>query len=226
MQVFGRPDGSCNHIVAFDRETGEVLETPGGQGFASGSSWSRGQAWVIYGFTLSYLHTGKQAYLDTAKRVANYFISQNTDTFIPRCDFRQPPEPCILDDAAGTIAATVFLVLASQLPEAEQESYVRTALKMLMAMEKAHINWSLDNPALLTHCTSAYHDLKGRHITMDYADYYFIEAVNMLRGQDRLFWYPDSLRYGCVQIQFIWTPSFCLTFWNIQLTQTGNKNDN
>lgn len=192
MTAFVRPDGSCNHIVSFDPETGDVLETPGGQGYESGSSWSRGQAWALYGFTLSYMCTGKQAYLDTAKRVANYFISQVTDDYIPRCDFRQPEEPVIKDNAAGAIAAAGLLVLCQQLPDVEAGSYYDAAVKLLRAMESDSINWELDCPALLTKCTSAYHDMAGRHITMDYADYYFIEAIQMLRGQKMLFWRPGK----------------------------------
>ncbi|MGN0764098.1 MAG: glycoside hydrolase family 88 protein [Aristaeellaceae bacterium] len=192
MDVFVRPDGSCNHIIIFDAETGEVLDNPGGQGYASGSSWSRGQAWALYGFTLSYLHTGKQEYLDTAKRVANYFISQITDDYIPRCDFRQPAEPVLKDDTAGTVAAAGLLVLAQQLPELEAVTYYDVAVKMLRAMEKEDINWELNDPALLQRCTSAYHDIPGRHMTMNYADYYFVEAINMLRGQKMLFWYPNK----------------------------------
>ena len=192
MQVFVRPDGSCNHIIIFDAETGEVLDNPGGQGYESGSSWSRGQAWALYGFTLSYLHTGKQAYLDAAKRVANYFISQITDDYIPRCDFRQPAEPVLKDDTAGTVAAAGLLVLAQQLPELEAVTYYDVAVKMLRAMEKEDINWELNDPALLQRCTSAYHDIPGRHMTMNYADYYFVEAINMLRGQKMLVWYPNK----------------------------------
>ena len=191
MQVFVRPDGSCNHIIIFDAETGEVLDNPAGQGYASGSSWSRGQAWALYGFTLSYLHTGKKEYLDTAKRVANYFISQITDDYIPRCDFRQPAEPVLKDNTAGAVAAAGLLVLSRQLPELEAVTYYDVAVKMLRAMEKEDINWELNDPALLQRCTSAYHDIPGRHMTMNYADYYFVEAINMLRGQKMLFWYPN-----------------------------------
>ena len=191
MDVFVRPDGSCNHIIIFDAETGEVLDNPGGQGYESGSSWSRGQAWALYGFTLSYLHTGKQEYLDTAKRVANYFISQITDDYIPRCDFRQPAEPVLKDDTAGAVAAAGLLVLAQQLPELEAVTYYDVAVKMLRAMEREDINWELNDPALLQRCTAAYHDIPCRHITMNYADYYFVEAIHMLRGQKMLFWYPN-----------------------------------
>ena len=191
MDVFVRPDGSCNHIIIFDAETGEVLDNPGGQGYTSGSSWSRGQAWALYGFTLSYLHTGRQAYLDTAKRVANYFISQITDDYIPRCDFRQPAEPVLKDNTAGAVAAAGLLVLSRQLPELEAVTYYDVAVKMLRAMEREDINWELNDPALLQRCTAAYHDIPGRHITMNYADYFFVEAIHMLRGQKMLFWYPN-----------------------------------
>lgn len=191
MDVFVRPDGSCNHIIIFDAETGEVLDNPGGQGYESGSSWSRGQAWALYGFTLSYLHTGRQAYLDTAKRVANYFISQITDDYIPRCDFRQPAEPVLKDNTAGVVAAAGLLVLSRQLPELEAVTYYDVAVKMLRAMEREDINWELNDPALLQRCTAAYHDIPGRHITMNYADYFFVEAIHMLRGQKMLFWYPN-----------------------------------
>ena len=191
MDVFVRPDGSCNHIIIFDAETGEVLDNPGGQGYESGSSWSRGQAWALYGFTLSYLHTGRQAYLDTAKRVANYFISQITDDYIPRCDFRQPAEPVLKDNTAGAVAAAGLLVLSRQLPELEAVTYYDVAVKMLRAMEREDINWELNDPALLQRCTAAYHDIPGRHITKNYADYFFVEAIHMLRGQKMLFWYPN-----------------------------------
>ena len=66
MRAFVRGDGSVNHIVGFDPETGEKVTSYGGQGYGTGSSWTRGQSWGLYGFTLSYLHTKDEAYLDTA----------------------------------------------------------------------------------------------------------------------------------------------------------------
>lgn len=190
LRTFLRADGSSNHIVIFDPETGDVLDNPAGQGSHSGSSWSRGQAWALYGFTLSYLHTGKQAYLDAAKRSANYFISQITDDYIPRCDFRQPNEPVLKDNAAGNIAACGLLELCQLVPESEALPYYQAALKILKAQEAHCANWTEDDPAIFTQCTTAYHDLQGRHITMHYADYFFIEAIGKLRGEKLLLWYP------------------------------------
>ena len=191
MKAFVRPDGSCNHIVIFDPETGAFLDNPGGQGFESGSSWSRGQSWALYGFTLSYQQTGKQDYLDTAKRVANYFISQIAHDPVPRCDFRQPLEPDIRDNAAGNIAACGLMTLARCVPECEAGPYFDAAVRILTTQEANCADWEEDDPAIFQRCTSAYHDLPGRHITMNYGDYFFIEAINMLRGDRLSFWQPD-----------------------------------
>lgn len=109
MNQIVRPDGSVNHIGVFDPTNGELIETPAGQGYASGSSWSRGQAWAIYGFALSYLHTGKTDYLETAKKVAHYFISEVAKTdWIPVVDFRAPQEPVMIDTSAGMCCLRPF----------------------------------------------------------------------------------------------------------------------
>lgn len=194
MRDFVRPDGSCNHIVIYNPETGEMLDNPAGQGYASGSSWSRGQAWALYGFTLSYMYTGKQAYLDTAKRVAHYFIANTLEDDLPRCDFRQPKDPDLKDDAGAACAISGLLELCKLVPECEASLYYNAAVRMLRAMEREHANWTESDPALLTHCTSAYHDIPGRHMTMVYADFFFIEAIGKLRGEKRLAWMP--LRRG------------------------------
>ena len=81
---FIRGDGSANHIVEFDLETGEMVKSYGGQGCGEGSSWTRGQSWALYGFALSYLHTKDSSFLDTAERVANYFLANIPESgFIP-----------------------------------------------------------------------------------------------------------------------------------------------
>ena len=192
MKYFVRPDGSVNHMVSFDPVTGEYLDNPYGQGYESGSSWSRGQAWALYGFVLSYLMTGKQEHLDTAVRVANYFIAcvQETD-WIPACDFRAPLSGEIVDNAAGSIAACGLLELAKCLPEYQQKTYVSAACKMLMAMDETCADWTEAQPAILTKCSVAYH-ADVHHVTMNYADYFFVEAINKLLGCPMLFWKPDA----------------------------------
>ena len=124
--------------------------------------------------------------------MAHYFISNVMDDYIPRCDFRQPEEPEIKDNAAGGVAICGLLELCKLLPQKEGAIYYDAAVKMLRAMAEHCINWEEDDPGMCTMCTTAYHDAKGHHITMNYADYYFVEAITKLRGQRMLFWQPHK----------------------------------
>jgi hypothetical protein len=45
--------GSTWHVVDYNSTTGLVIEKRTSQGFSDNSTWSRGQAWGIYGFANS-----------------------------------------------------------------------------------------------------------------------------------------------------------------------------
>ena len=49
-----REDGSAYHILVYNENTGEIVETRSGQGESTSSAWARGQAWGLYGFTMMY----------------------------------------------------------------------------------------------------------------------------------------------------------------------------
>ena len=186
-----REDGSVNHIVSHDVETGETIETFAGQGYAVGSTWSRGAAWALYGFILSYIHTKKPEYLDTAKKVAHYFISNLlADGWLPLVDFRAPEEPKRYDSTAGAIAACGLIEIAKNVPENEQKIYLGAAINVLHAMEKTFCNWEENEDSVLQMGTEMYHSVngKGDHIPIIYGDYFFTEAILKLRGEEFLPW--------------------------------------
>ncbi|MBQ8092026.1 MAG: glycoside hydrolase family 88 protein [Clostridia bacterium] len=184
MRHFVREDGSCNHIVVFDPETLKVLDTPAGQGYAPGSAWSRGQAWAVYGFTLSYLHTDNEAYLAVAKKTASYFIDQVKEDLLPKCDFRQPAEDELRDACAGAVAASGLLELARCTGEKE---WLDAGVNLLRALDERTADWTDASPAILTQCTGAYHG-NDHNIAMIYADFFFAEALLKLNGDSFLFW--------------------------------------
>lgn len=183
MQHFVREDGSCNHIVIFDPETMDVLDKPGGQGHGPGSSWSRGQSWAMYGFMISYRYTGKQEYLETAKKVSDYFLSCVGEDGIPDSDFRAPKEDIRKDNVAGAIAACALIDLSRELKD---DHYLQEALRLLRAMEQTDADWSQDCPAIFRRCRAAWNS--ADHQTMQYGDYFFIEAINKLRGETYQMW--------------------------------------
>ena len=187
MASFIRPDGSTNHIVEFDPETGEKVCTYGGQGYENGSSWTRGQAWALYGFVLSYIHTGKQEYLDTAKRVAHSFLANIPDSGLILVDFRQPAEPYWEDSTAAAIASCGLIEIAGCCKEYEKGIYQNAALKMLKALEQERSLWGTECDCIIQNCTAAYHD-RHHEFNIIYGDYFFIEAVFKLKGSGLFLW--------------------------------------
>ena len=187
MDGFFREDGSCCHIVEFDPSTGRRVRSHRGQGYAHGSAWSRGQAWAIYGFALSAMHTGETRYLEAARRAADYFIARIPENGLIPADFCQPDEPNWEDSAAAAIAACGLLSIAEQSGGQSGELYLSCALKLLGALYRKRCNWEMNCDCILENCTAAYH-ADEHHIHMIYGDYYFIEAVFRLCRTTRSLW--------------------------------------
>ena len=182
-----RPDGSVIHIINYDIVTGEALESLAGQGYEEGSSWTRGQAWAIYGFALSYLHTKEQRYLDAAKKVSHYFLSAVADyDYIPPIDFRSPKEPLLIDTTAGAIAACGLLEIAKHVQKYEKEMYLIGALKILKALTDKQCDFTEHTDSILQNGSEAYHGKK--HLSIIYGDYYYMEAMFRLSGLDIEMW--------------------------------------
>ena len=190
-----RDDGSVKHIVEHNRDTGDEVCSYGGQGIAVGSSWSRGQAWGLYGFTISYIHTGEERYLNAAKQIANYFIANCCDDWLPRVDFRAPAEPVYYDSTAGACAACGLIELAKRLPENEGGMYMNAAVNILKALWKNFANLDPDTDDMIGMGTGRY-PVPGRftesqanvHVSIIYGDYFFTEAILKLLGSEFFSW--------------------------------------
>ena len=185
-----RADGSCNHIAILSPQTGDCIETPAGQGFASGSSWSRGQSWGLYGFALAYRHTGEHKFLDAAKKIAHYAIANFAQNdWLPLADFRSPLEPVIYDSTAAMISASGLLEIAGHVDEHEKNLYNGAACKLLKNTEKAFADWNTDTDGIIGKGTAAYHGKpEDTEVPIIYGDYFFTEAVLRLLEKDFLIW--------------------------------------
>jgi unsaturated chondroitin disaccharide hydrolase len=185
-----RPDGSCNHIASLDPATGGLIDIPDGQGFSPESSWSRGQAWALYGFALSALHTGEARYLAAAEKTALYFVTEAERAgFVTPSDFRAPKEPEKLDLSAGVIGACGLLQLARLVCPEKAAPYKETALRLLETTEARFCDWDAARDGIVQKCTAQYHGKSEQfHVPLIYGDYFFIEAVTKLLSPEFQVW--------------------------------------
>jgi unsaturated chondroitin disaccharide hydrolase len=190
LEHFIRPDGSVYHIISFDPESGDFVEGLGGQGYAPESAWSRGTAWALYGLALSYHHTGKLKYLDAAKSVAHYFLSQLPDDHVPHWDFRLPPEVTkYRDSSAGACAASGLLLLAEKVGPQQAQAYSEPAKRILESLYRHYGAWNdTSEEGLILQGTSHYPENKNIDVPLIYGDYFFVEGLARLRGANTSFW--------------------------------------
>ncbi len=184
MKNHVRPDGSTFHVIDYDPSTGEVRARNTAQGYADGSAWSRGQAWGIYGFTMTYRETKNPLFLETATKIADYYIAHLPADLVPYWDFQAPnipDEP--RDSSAAAIAASGLLELAGFVQDrTKAESYRATAISILKSLSaKPYLTAGTNTPAVLAHATGAKPNKSEVDVSLIYGDYYFMEALLRLK---------------------------------------------
>ncbi|PVZ04624.1 glycoside hydrolase family 88 protein [Actinomycetospora cinnamomea] len=172
-----RPDGSTTMFGGYDQSTGELQRLYTEQGFRDDSTWARGQAWAVYGFTTAYRYTRDERYLDTARRTADWFVAHLPPDRVPYWDFdvpQAPPQP--RDSSAAAITASALLEL-SQLDPSRASSDVDAARAMLASLASpAYLSRNTPSRSILLHGTQNLPDGQQDSGIM-FGDYYFVEAL-------------------------------------------------
>ena len=143
-----RADGSTYQLVDYDPNTGAVLGKETVQGYSTESTWARGQAWAVYGFTMTYREAGDTRFLDTARQVADYFIDHLPADHVPYRDFEAPNIPNEKkDSSAAAIAASGLLELSTLVTDGASRTRYREASFQILE--------SLCSPAYLAEGTTS-----------------------------------------------------------------------
>lgn len=174
-----RPDYSCYHVVDYNLTDGTVRNRHTAQGHAHESSWARGQAWGIYGFTVCYRETQDPKYLQQAQKAFDFIVHHKSfpADFVPYWDFDAPKIP---DEPRDASAAAIMASALYELSGYGNGAYYRGWADKIMR--------SLGSPAyrakpgengnfLLMHSVGSIPHGAEIDVPLNYADYYFLEAL-------------------------------------------------
>lgn len=187
-----RPNGGTAHEGIFDTETGKFLWQSTHQGWNASSTWSRGLAWAIYGFTAAYRLSGEAEFLDTASRCADYYLSRAPAGLVPYWDFDLSDNgPRLWDSSAGAIAASGLWDLSEAVANEAGQRYQQAALTILHTLCSERFLASSD-PAwegILMHGIYHYHKGLGVDESVAWGDHFFVEAlVKAIAGKSEAAW--------------------------------------
>jgi len=177
-----RADFSSFHLVDYDPTNGAVVGKYTAQGAADGSTWARGQAWALYGFTMMARETHDATYLAQATNIANFVRNhpRMPADKVPYWDFDAPDIPRAPRDAsAAAIMSSALIELSGLVGGEAGRQYLAFAREQLLSLSSpAYLAEPGENGNfLLEH--SVGHLPKKREVDapLNYADYYFLEAL-------------------------------------------------
>lgn len=190
MKYHLRPDGSSYHVVDYDTTSGLPLHQQTCQGYSDNSTWSRGQAWAIYGFTMMYRETKNKTYLETARRCVDCFMRNLPEDLVPLWDFNVDQDGFtpdgksyavlhkdkVKDASAAAIACSALFELGELSGE---QQYTNTAIRILKSLASPEYRAQLGENAgfIIMHCTGSFPHHSEIDSPLVYADYYFLEAL-------------------------------------------------
>jgi len=191
MNYSVRPDASTYHMFFFDEETGKPKYGETAQGYADDSCWSRGQSWGIYGFMLNYIYTKDERFLETARRLANYFLNRSSSDLVAFWDLQfddNSGEP--KDSSASAITVCGLLEMIKWLPSGDSRDYYANAANQILKQLYDHYTSRHDagSNALLLHGVGSIPHNSGVDEGNLFGDYFYLEALIRSKKDWQLYW--------------------------------------
>lgn len=174
-----RPDGGTYHVIDYNPNTGEIQHRNTHQGYGDESTWARGQAWALYGYTMCYRETKDEKYLAKAIAIAQWLMDHPhmPNDGVPYWDFDAPDIPNAPRDvsAAAVIASALYELSSFRAADASFRNFADRIIHSLTTHYMAEPGSS--RGFILLHSTGSKPHDSEVDVPLIYADYYFLEAL-------------------------------------------------
>lgn len=180
MKNHFRSDYSSYHVVDYDTVTGKVKQRVTHQGHADESAWARGQAWALYGYTMTYRETKDKRFLEQAVHIADFMLTHPNlpKDKVPYWDYNAPGIPNEERDAsAAAILASALLELQQYVDSGKRYKDAATFILGSLASPEYLATPGSNQGFLLLHSTGHKPHKSEIDVPLIYADYYFLEAL-------------------------------------------------
>lgn len=187
-----REDFSTYHVVNYDTISGAMQDRGTSQGYTDASTWARGQAWAIYGYTMVFRETQNPKFLAAAMAAADYYLENKNlpEDKIPYWDFNikdaafkpdwqnKGQKTLELRDASAAAITASALFELSDYAQNKGKYYRDAAITMLFNLSK---NYTAENGTnnnfVIKHCVGSFPHNEEIDVPLVYADYYYLEAL-------------------------------------------------
>lgn len=186
-----REDYSTYHTYYMNVDTGEPIKGVTAQGYSDNSAWARGQAWGVYGFALSYAHTGDKTFFGkTASRIADYYLERLPEDFVPYWDLYFQEGDEYRDSSSAGILACGLLELSKHLPvlDPRKKEYEETAVQIVKSLFENYTTEKDLSNGIIKHGVYAIPFHVGVDECCIWGDYFYVEALMRLRNVWNMYW--------------------------------------
>ena len=193
ISVCYREDGSTYHTYYFDKITGLPLKGVTAQGASDDSTWSRGQAWGMYGPMLTYIYIQDERALETFTAAANYYLTYLPSDYVAYWDLSFNDgsyEP--KDSSSAAIAVCAMLEAIKHMDESDPQRrlYVNACNRIMNSLIDHYTTKNIPEAnGLLLHGTYSKPGNTGIDEMNIWGDYFYMEALHrMLDPSWELYW--------------------------------------
>lgn len=187
MKSHFRQNGSCWQMVDFDIKTGEIMKRRNEKGLDDMSSWSRAQAWGLYGFTMLYRETKQKKYLHHATNIYRFIFTHPNlpKDKIPYWDFDAPNIPYAPRDAsAAAIMCSALLELHKYVEPTLAIEYKKMAVQLFktLSSSKYRVEKGTTGGFILDHCVGDFPAKSEVDVPTICGDYFYIESLKRINS--------------------------------------------